>query len=192
MRPINEIIVHCTATRADWRAGKRTSEKVAEIKRWHVQYRGWNDIGYHYLIDRDGTVANGRPIEKIGAHVAGHNTGTIGISLFGGHGSAETDQFADHFTPAQEKALRKLIADLRKRFGVVKITGHNQYAAKACPGFNVQKWVTNQNPIKTIPIDLPHVETDLPKTWPTDQNTVKSFWASLFAVIAAIFGKGKA
>jgi len=103
MRPINEIIVHCTATRADWWAGKRTSEKVAEIKRWHVQDRGWNDIGYHYLIDRDGTVANGRALEKIGAHVAGHNTGTIGISLFGGHGSAETDMFHEHFTPRKRR-----------------------------------------------------------------------------------------
>jgi N-acetylmuramoyl-L-alanine amidase len=192
MRPINEIIVHCTATRPDWWAGKRTSEKVAEIKRWHVQDRGWSDIGYHYLIDRDGTVANGRPIEKVGAHVAGHNTGTIGISLFGGHGSAETDQFADHYTPAQEAALRKLIADLRKRFGVLKITGHNQYAAKACPGFNVPDWFRNQNTIKTIPIDFPHVEPELPKSWGGDQNTVKSFWACLFAAIAAIFGKGKA
>ncbi len=47
MRKITEIIVHCTATRADWWAGKRTSDKVREIKRWHVQDRGWSDIGYH-------------------------------------------------------------------------------------------------------------------------------------------------
>ena len=171
MRSINEIIVHCTATRGDWWAGKRTSEKVAEIKRWHVQDRKWNDIGYHYLIDRDGTIANGRPIEKIGAHVAGHNTGTIGISLFGGHGSAETDQFADHFTQAQEKSLRKLIADLRKRFGVVKITGHNQYAAKACPGFNVPDWFRAVSPpLDHVPVTATH-----------------SFWAVLVKVFANLF-----
>lgn len=140
MRPISEIIVHCTATRADWWSSKRTSEKVAEVKKWHVQQNGWADIGYHFLIDRDGTVAKGRPIEKVGAHVQGHNTGTIGISLFGGHGSSATDKFAQHFTPEQDKALRGLIADLRKQYGALKLTGHNQYAAKACPGFQVSEW----------------------------------------------------
>jgi N-acetylmuramoyl-L-alanine amidase len=140
MRKITEIIVHCTATRADWWASKRTSEKVREIKRWHVQDRGWADIGYHFLIDRDGTIAKGRDIAKDGAHVQGKNKGTIGISLFGGHGSAETDKFLDHFTPQQDVALRKLIADLHGQFGKVPVTGHNQYAAKACPGFNVPAW----------------------------------------------------
>jgi len=181
VRPINEIIAHCTATRADWWAGKRTSEKVAEIKRWHITPkaqggRGWKDIGYHYLIDRDGTVAKGRPIEQVGAHVSGHNTGTIGISLFGGHGSAETDMFHDHFTNAQEAALHKLIADLRKRFGIIKISGHNQYAAKACPGFNVPDWFRAASP---PPADYVPV------------TRAPSFLAGLFAAIAAIFKKGK-
>ena len=140
MRKITEIIVHCTATRADWWAGKRTSEKVREIKRWHVQDRGWADIGYHFLIDRDGTIAKGRDIARDGAHVQGKNKGTIGISLFGGHGSAETDKFGQNFTPQQDAALRKLIGDLHGQFGKVPVTGHNQYAAKACPGFNVPAW----------------------------------------------------
>lgn len=140
MRKITGIIVHCTATRADWWASKRTSEKVREIKRWHVQDRGWSDIGYHFLIDRDGTVAKGRDIARDGAHVQGHNKGTIGISLFGGHGSAETDKFGQHFTPQQDAALRNLIRDLQATYGKVPVTGHNQYAAKACPGFNVPAW----------------------------------------------------
>ncbi|MBV7408211.1 N-acetylmuramoyl-L-alanine amidase [Maritimibacter sp. DP1N21-5] len=141
MRPITEIIVHCTATRADWWASKPTSAKVAEIRRWHVQDRGWRDIGYHYLIDRDGTVATGRPLAQVGAHTQGHNTGTIGISLFGGHGSSENDAFEEHFTPEQDAALRKLIAGLKSEFGITKVSGHNQYAAKACPGFNVPRWL---------------------------------------------------
>ena len=116
-------------------------QKVAEIRRWHVSERGWKDIGYHFLIDRDGKVAPGRPVEKEGAHVMGHNTGTIGIALFGGHGSAETDAFAQNFTPEQDAALRKLIADLRRQYPIIsKISGHNEYAAKACPGFNVPAW----------------------------------------------------
>ena len=140
MRPINEIVIHCTATRADWRKGQRTSTKVKEVKRWHVDGRGWSDIGYHFLIDRDGTVAKGRPIERTGAHVKGHNTGTIGVSLFGGHGGSETDSFADNFTPEQETALRGFLADMVKTYGALKVTGHNQYAAKACPCFSVPAW----------------------------------------------------
>lgn len=143
MRKITEIIVHCTATRANWREGQKTSTKVAEVKRWHTKERGWSDIGYHYLIDRDGTVATGRPLERDGAHVRGRNRGTIGISLFGGHGSSETDDFSENFTPAQDKALRKLIADLRAKYGNVPVTGHNQYSRKACPGFNVGKWLSS-------------------------------------------------
>ena len=140
MRKLTEIIVHCTATRPDFMAGQSTAAKVAEIKRWHVQDNGWSDIGYHYLIDRDGTVATGRPIERDGAHVQGHNAGTIGISLFGGHGSAETDAFAENFTPDQERALAGLIDKLRAKYGNLALSGHNQYAAKACPGFNVPSW----------------------------------------------------
>ena len=141
MRTITEIIVHCTATRADWMAGYPTGSKVAEVKTWHLA-RGFSDIGYHFLIDRDGTVAQGRPLELIGAHVAGHNTGTIGISLFGGFGSTEVDDFFDNFTAEQDLAARVLIADLRGRFPAIKlVTGHNQYAAKACPGFQVSEWL---------------------------------------------------
>lgn len=143
MREIHEAVVHCAATRANWWSGKRTSEKVREIKRWHVQDRGWRDIGYHYLIDRDGTVAYGRPLGETGAHVMGRNTGTIGICLFGGHGSSETDQFHENFTPAQEKALLELLDKLQARFGKLRVSGHNQYAAKACPGFNVPEWYEN-------------------------------------------------
>ena len=159
MRPINEIIVHCTATKPDFMAGRSTSERVAEVKRWHVQGNGWSDIGYHYLIDRDGTVAEGRPLQKTGAHVQGHNTGTIGVSLFGGHGSAATDKFSDHFTPEQDAALRKLLGGLMARFRVSKVTGHNEYAAKACPGFSVARWMGKSpvaapvpQPVKPAPV----------------------------------------
>lgn len=148
MRPLNEIIVHCTATRADWWKSRSTSQKVKEIRRWHVEDRGWRDIGYHYLIDRDGTIAKGRPLEQTGAHVAGHNTGTIGISLFGGHGGTENDAFLDNFTPEQERALRTLISDLQNKYGITKVTGHNQYAAKACPTFNVPRWMAGKTPAR--------------------------------------------
>ena len=88
MRPIDEIIVHCAATRPDWWKSKSLGQKIAEVRRWHTAAppvgRGWSDAGYHFLIDRNGRVGPGRPLERIGAHVVGHNTGTIGICLFGG------------------------------------------------------------------------------------------------------------
>lgn len=151
MRPINEIIVHCTATKPDWMDGKPTAKKVAEVRQWHIKERGWKDIGYHYLIDRDGTVAEGRPLDQVGAHVQGHNTGTIGISLIGGFGSAADDKFEDHFTPAQDFALRKLIEELKYRFSISKVTGHNEYASKACPGFRVDKWLGTAPKERTSP-----------------------------------------
>jgi hypothetical protein len=140
MRPINEIIVHCTATRPEWMWNKPTSEKVAEVRRWHVVDNGWKDIGYHFLIDRDGTVAKGRPIEQIGAHTMDHNAGTIGISLFGGYGSAANGKFEDSFTELQNAALHALIVRLMAIYKIAKVSGHNQYAAKACPGFYVPGW----------------------------------------------------
>jgi hypothetical protein len=144
MRKIDEIIIHCTATRPNWWEDKTTEEKVAEVKRWHVQDNGWSDLGYHYLIDRDGTVAKGRPVEKAGAHCKGHNSTTIGVSLFGGHGSSERDTFNEHFTVEQNKALRELLADLSDTYGIKKISGHNRYSAKACPGFNVPRWLARK------------------------------------------------
>lgn len=147
MRPINEIIIHCTATRPDWDKDQTPQEKLAVIRRWHLD-RGWSDIGYHFVIFRDGTVLTGRPIEKVGAHVKGHNRGTIGVSLEGGFGSATTDSFSDHFTEEQERALKDLLKDLQSKYDIDKITGHNQYAAKACPGFDVPTWLGNKTPSK--------------------------------------------
>ena len=140
MRKLNEIIVHTSATRPNWYEGKTAQEKVNEIRRWHVQDNGWSDIGYHYVIDRDGTVVTGRPIERVGAHVSGRNTNSVGICLIGGHGGSEFDSFTDHYTKNQEVALRKLIADLKAKHSIKTVSGHNQHAAKACPCFNVPNW----------------------------------------------------
>lgn len=152
MRKINEIIVHCTATRPDWWATRTTNQKVAEVKKWHVSPpNNWDDIGYHYLIDRDGTVVAGRPIEKAGAHTQGKNANSIGISLFGGHGSNANDPFEKNFTPEQDEALRSLITGLEAQYPTItKISGHNEYANKACPGFKVKGWLEGK-PERTSP-----------------------------------------
>lgn len=149
MRNINEIIIHCTATRPEWWKTRTANQKVREVKKWHLD-RGFNDIGYHYLIDRDGTVVEGRPVARSGAHVRDRNKNTIGISLFGGHGGSENDQFGDHYTSEQEAALRDLIGKLQDRFGNVPVNGHNQYAAKACPCFKVPEWFKGKKTRKSV------------------------------------------
>jgi N-acetyl-anhydromuramyl-L-alanine amidase AmpD len=135
--PVTEIILHCADTRPEWMAGRPTTEKVAEIRRWHVQQRGWRDIGYHWVIDRDGAISPGRVETEIGAHVEGHNAGTIGICLLGGYGARADDPFEKNFTAAQKAAVLKLIAQIKGRTSISKVSGHNDYATKACPGFKV-------------------------------------------------------
>jgi N-acetylmuramoyl-L-alanine amidase len=147
MRSLNEIIVHCTATRPDWWATRSTAQKVAEVRRWHVGERGWSDIGYHFLIDRNGNTVEGRALGQVGAHTQGRNAGTIGVALFGGHGSAANDKFEDNYTPEQDKALQALLKKLRADYPTITVvSGHNQYAAKACPGFNVPSWYAKARP----------------------------------------------
>lgn len=138
---VEEVVVHCSATPASWYAGKTAAEKVAEIRRWHVQDRKWRDIGYHWIVDRDGTVLPGRAETVIGAGVEGHNRGVIHVCLIGGGGSSATDAFERNFTAAQGSALRKVLASIRLRTPVRRVSGHNEWAAKACPGFNVPKWL---------------------------------------------------
>lgn len=142
VRHINEIIIHTTATRPEWMEGHGTLAKVQEIARWHTEVNGWRAIGYHRVIDRDGTIANGRPIAQVGAHVKGHNANSIGIALIGGYGGAADDKFSDHYTPAQDKALRAEIARLKDIYPhIVAISPHHSYANKACPCFRVRDWL---------------------------------------------------
>jgi len=150
MRNIDTIIIHCAVTRPKWWEGKTSQEKVDEVRRWHVEDRGWSDIGYHYMIDRDGTVVEGRPLERAGAHARGHNASSVGICLFGGHGSSRNDAFDENFTTAQDAALRGLIQRLETRFTIRKIIGHNEVSAKACPGFQVGPWLKDK-PVRTNP-----------------------------------------
>jgi hypothetical protein len=144
-KPVDTIFVHCSATRPDWMAEKTLDEKTKEITRWH-RGRGFGAIGYHWIIDRNGQIAKGRPEETTGAHVANHNTGSIGICLIGGHGSNESDPFSKNYTTEQEAALRKLIEEIKGRTKIKAIRGHNEVAAKACPGFNVSRWLSSKAP----------------------------------------------
>lgn len=143
-RKITEIFIHCSATQPGWLAGQGVTRKREEIRAWHLQ-RGFNDIGYHHLIDRDGTHATGREEDVTGAHVKGHNANSIGVCLIGGFGSDASDHFSDHYTPQQRETLDKVLAALKARYPDAVIRGHNEVAAKACPGFNVRQYLGEPN-----------------------------------------------
>jgi N-acetylmuramoyl-L-alanine amidase len=132
MRKITHIVVHCTAT-PEGRA--HTAE---DIRQWHKQ-KGWQDIGYHWVVRLDGSIEPGRNEAVPGAHVANYNSTTIGVVYVGG-----IDKIAfkpkDTRTVAQKAALLKLLKDLKRRYPGAQILGHRDFpgVAKACPSFNAK------------------------------------------------------
>lgn len=128
MRKITELIIHCSATPE----GKSFS--VADIDRWHRQ-RGWNGIGYHFVIYLDGSIHTGRRLSQIGAHCKGHNANSIGICYIGGCNS-DGKSPKDTRTAAQKSALSTLLKELKKQFPNASIHGHRDFAPKACPSFD--------------------------------------------------------
>ena len=134
-RNINLIIVHCSATAE----GKDFT--VKDIRNWNLK-RGFNDIGYHYVIYRDGSVNKGRDESVIGAHCAGKNSNSIGVCYIGGLAS-DNKTPKDTRTEAQKKALLKLLKELKEKYPKASIHGHRDYANKACPSFDATKEYKN-------------------------------------------------
>lgn len=132
MRQINKIIIHCTATPA----GRNVT--VADVTRWH-KARGFRTIGYHYLIRLDGTIEPGRPESEIGAHCLGHNADSIGICYVGG--LDKRGKPSDTRTDAQKAAFLRLLGGLIARYPEASVHGHNEFANKACPCFDVYNWL---------------------------------------------------
>lgn len=133
MRKITEIILHCAATPE----GKDFT--VADIDRWH-RARKFKGIGYHYVIYRDGSVHPGRSLSAAGAHCTGHNANSIGVCYIGGC-AADGKTPKDTRTPAQRQALEQLVRELMAQHPGATVHGHNEFAAKACPSFDVKKWL---------------------------------------------------
>jgi N-acetyl-anhydromuramyl-L-alanine amidase AmpD len=136
LKSVDYIVVHCSATPEYMNIG------VEEIRRWHRQ-RGWMDVGYHYIIRRDGTIEIGRPNTAPGAHARGFNHVSLGICLVGG---VESDKKAAerNYTHAQWDALGSLIADLYEMYPEAEILGHRDLPKvnKDCPSFDVRAWWT--------------------------------------------------
>ena len=130
-RTIKELIVHCSATPE----GK--DYNVDTIRQWHLQ-RGFSDIGYHYVIYRDGSIHIGRDESIIGAHCTGHNTNSIGVCYIGGCASdGKTPK--DTRTTEQKQSLVKLLKELKTKYPQASIHGHRDFSSKACPSFDATK-----------------------------------------------------
>lgn len=155
MNKPKEIILHCAATPE----GKTFTAK--DIDRMHKQ-RGFKKIGYHYVIDLDGTVEKGRNENEMGAHATGHNSKSIGICYIGGvEKDGKTPK--DTRTNQQKKSMYKLVDDLMKKYNLSlnDVHGHYEFANKACPSFKIdtfrhefQEWKNNNSNTSTTNVLL--------------------------------------
>jgi N-acetylmuramoyl-L-alanine amidase len=132
-RKISHIVIHCAATPPSSDIG------VKEIDAWHRK-RGWSGIGYHYVIRRNGEIEKGRPDDKVGAHVKGFNSTTLGICLVGGLNSAR--KATAEYTGEQWQTLELLVRHLKTQHPTAEVLGHRDFpnVNKACPCFDVADW----------------------------------------------------
>ena len=124
MRKIEEIILHCSDSDI------KAHDDIKVIREWHLK-RGFNDVGYHYYIRKDGTIQKGRLWSKMGAHCKGQNKHSLGICLGGRH----------KFTQKQFDALTHLLVRLEFDFGALPVKGHYDYSDKTCPNFDVDEFM---------------------------------------------------
>ena len=134
-RNIREIIVHCSATPD----GKDFT--VDDIRKWH-KARGFSDVGYHYIVYRDGSVHDGRSVHLVGAHCTNHNANSIGVCYIGGV-ATDGKTPKDTRTPQQKEAMLTLLKQLKSLYPQAKIYGHRNFSNKACPSFAASREYQN-------------------------------------------------
>lgn len=126
MREINLVVIHCSDS------DNPKHDNIETVRKWHVEERGWSDIGYHYFIQSNGNVYRGRNESVIGSHVRGHNARSIGICLSG----------SKLFTDAQFRALKTLVTAICKKYKLdikTQVKGHKDLQpGKTCPNFNIK------------------------------------------------------
>lgn len=139
------IVVHCSATPSTWEGG------AADIDGWHRK-QGWDGIGYHFVIRRDGRIEVGEDLKKVGAHVQGWNSVSVGICMVGGADSKGRGE--NNFTDAQWLSLKRQVQTLRLTYPEAKLVGHRDLSPdkngdgvirknewmKECPSFSVTDW----------------------------------------------------
>lgn len=149
IKAVRYLVVHCAATPPSRDIG------VREIRAMHKQ-RGFADVGYHYVIRRDGRVEKGRADNVVGAHVSGFNSISLGICLVGGVDAKGKPE--ENFTPLQYQALEGLLITLGRSHPSAQILGHRDLSPdangdgkitpnewlKACPCFDVRAWLNTR------------------------------------------------
>ena len=135
MRDIKYIAVHCTAGPA--------TQTTKAIKDYWKNNLGWKSVGYHYLINADGTIEQLAQESEITNGVAGFNSVTVQMSYKGGVDA--TNKPKDTRTPQQKESILKLLKELRKRYPKAIIQGHKDFpnVKKACPSFEAKKEYSN-------------------------------------------------
>lgn len=146
-KKLQYLVIHCTATPE----GREVS--AADIRRLHTSPppagRGWKQVGYTDMIHLDGTVerlvnnnedANVDPWE-ITNGAKGYNSVSRHIVYVGGVDANNVKKAKDTRTPAQCASMKRYVLDFHRKHPTVKIVGHYQLAAKACPSFDIQQWL---------------------------------------------------
>ncbi len=146
MTRIDFIAIHCSATPAT------ADIDAAEIRRWH-RGQGWRDIGYHYVIKRDGTIEKGRDPKTPGAHEPKINARSLAICMVGGSPKVDSPEHKkglgeDNYTDAQWASLKKLVTELHLKHPAAEVLGHRDVPGvrKACPSFDTRKWWAANKP----------------------------------------------
>lgn len=150
-KKLKYLVIHCTATPA----GREVS--ADDIRRWHTSPvsqggRGWKQVGYTDLFHLDGSVErlvkNNEDMSvdpwEVTNGAAGYNSVSRHIVYAGGvdaNDVNDVNKAVDTRTPAQKEAMKRYVLDFHRRFPGVRIVGHNQLAAKACPSFDVPEWL---------------------------------------------------
>lgn len=189
---ITHLVVHYSATYPD------QNITAADIDKMH-KARGFNRIGYHYFIRRDGTLEKGRKDTEIGAHVGGQNTGKLGICWAGGIDRKTGPNVGVHnITAAQEATLIETIKKLKVQWPKAKVVGHRDLANTQCPGYDVIPWwdriekgvtVTKENP--HIAKDNPHVYKPVVTPDVTEGENEGGFWKLVLSILTKLFSGGK-
>lgn len=171
--PVKRIVLHYSATYPD------QDLTAADIDAMHRK-RGFARIGYHFFIRRDGTVERGRAENELGAHVAGHNTGSLGICCAGGIERATGPNVGvDNRTNAQKTATVTLVRELLARYPGATVLGHKDLGPTQCPGFDVRSWWADVNkPAPAVPVASAPVTNPL-----NPQSPLAALWRAILAAL---------
>ena len=137
MRKIDWIVIHCTATQPN-------ATKQSILDYWKNILK-WKSVGYHRLIDANGVIHELAKYEQVTNGVKGFNSNSINFSYIGG--VDEKGKPKDTRTLKQKESLLYLIKQAKKQFPNAIVQGHKDFkgVVKACPSFDVKKWLKEEN-----------------------------------------------